>query len=130
MKRAKSIFDKLNERRMPVYKAWYNPSTDNFIQFNTNRIHDEVAQEEFYASEQMALKRGYIRLYVGSEIDIESKYIPTDREFAALQYQIEKNSFKKFNSVIWDTDKGGVFIFPKQSFLFADSIQDAKEKSK
>lgn len=121
----KSIF---SERKMQAYKAWYNPSTDYFRQFSTNGIHNEIAENELYMSEKEALKKGYYRIFVGHEVDIDSDKMPTDREFMATRYAIEKNSYKNFKGTIWQImhpDKD--YYFPAQSFLFADSIKDGNE---
>jgi hypothetical protein len=116
------------EKRMPEYKAWYNPSSNYFRQFSSNGIHNEIAEQELMMDEITAIKKGYYRVFVGHEINIDSYDIPTDREFKALQDVIERHSYKKFNATRWSiANQKGLVFFPNQSFLFADSIKDGRE---
>ena len=129
MKKYKPLLLKLDERRMPEYKAWLNPSSGKFIQFSTNGLHQEVSQENFGLDESQAIKRGYYRIFCGHELDIDSYSIPTEREFQTVKYTIDENSIKKFNGTRWNivTQRGFIY-FPKLSFLFANSITDGKKK--
>lgn len=115
---------------MHSYKAWYNPSTDYFIQFNTNMLHTEIAEQELHMRNEIeAMKHGYWRIFCDHELDIDTWDIPTDREFAAVQNMIERNSYKKFENTRWSIySKPGFYFFPKLSFFFADSFQDALHK--
>lgn len=120
---------KIEERRLPQYKAWYNPESNYFRQFSTNGLHQEISQEDLKLNEAEAIQKGYYRIFVGHECDIDSYKIPTEREFKAVQAIIEENSIKKFEGTRWniETVKGFIF-FPKLSFLFADSIKEGKHK--
>ena len=126
LKRYKPFF---KEKRLPEYKAWYNPSSNYFRQFSTNGLHSEIAEQDLRMNEADAIKDGYFRIFVGHEININSQHLPSDREFKALQDLIERNSYKKFNATRWSVvTKKGLIYFPKQSFLFADSIRDGEVK--
>jgi len=121
----------LAERRMKSYKAWYNPDTHYFRQFDTNMLHGEIAYQEFRMNEAEAIENGYYRIYVDFEVNIDSQDIPDEREFNAVKYMIEANSYKKFKNTRWNVaSKPGYFWFPHQSFLFADSIKDADYKKR
>ena len=116
---------------MRSYKAWYNPSTDYFRQFNTNTLHGEIAYQELRMDETEAIQKGYYRIYCGHELNIDSWDIPDDREFNSIKYTIEANSYKKFKGTRWSIyTKPGYIFFPNQSFLFADSIKDAEYKKR
>jgi len=117
---------------MSEYKAWYNPDSDLFNQFSTNGLHSDIAQEKLHQGDEIeAIKHGYYRIFVGHEVNIDSWDVPSDREFNAVKNTIEDNSYKKFNGTRWSTfTKGGYFYFPKQAFLFADSIKNATYKSR
>jgi hypothetical protein len=61
------IYKKLfKEKRLKKYKAWYNPNTDFFIQFNTNLLHSEIAEEKLHKSEEQAINNGYYRIFCRS----------------------------------------------------------------
>jgi hypothetical protein len=124
VKRYKPFF---KEKRMVEYKAWYNPSSNYFRQFSSNGIHNEIAEQELMMDEITAIRKGYFRIFVGKEINVDSYSVPTNREFKALQDIIEKNSYKKFNATRWSiVNQKGLVYFPNQSFLFADSIKDGR----
>ena len=127
MKRYKPLLLKLEERRLPEYKAWFAPSSNKFIQFSTNGLHSEKAEENFGCNEADAIKKGYYRLYITTtEINIDSYTIPTEREFQAVKYIIEENSFKKISATRWNVaTQKGFYYFPKLSFFFSDNIKDA-----
>lgn len=126
MKRYKPL---LTERRMLSYKAWFSPESNKFIQFSTNGLHSEIAEEHFKMNEAEAIEDGYYRIYVGHECDIDSYKIPTEREFQAVKYIIEENSFKKFEGTRWNVATvKGFWFFPKLSFLFANKFTDGKHK--
>ncbi len=129
IKRYKPIF---TEKRMQIYKAWCNPSSDYFLQFSINNIHDEMARKELHKEDEVdALKHGYYRIFCGHELDIDSYNLPTDREFHAVKNAIDENTYKKFDGTRWSIiNKQGFYYFPKQSFLFADSFKDAIHKSR
>jgi len=125
MKRYKPVFNTLVERRLSSWKAWYNPESNKLIQFNPNMIHSEIAEEELYMEETDAIKSGYYRIFVGHEVAIDSWKEPTQREFKAVQYMIEENSYKKFTDVGWQIyNRNQFWKFPKLSFLFADNLKD------
>ncbi len=129
--RFRQILKKMNERRMSEYKAWYSPKTDTLYQFNTNLLHSEIAEEKLGLENEIeAMKAGYYRIFCGHELDVDSYKRPDEREFKAVQYAIEQNSYKKFDSTRWSvyTEKG-FWFFPKLSFLFADKIEDGKLKT-
>ena len=124
MKRYKRFF---KERRIASYKAWYNPSSNKLIQFNTNMIHSEIAEEQLMMNEVEAVKSGYYRIFVGHEVNIDSYTTPTEREFQATKYMIEENSYKKFSGTRWsiyNKNGRGFWFFPKLSFIFSDSLDD------
>lgn len=122
MKRYNSFF---KEKRMSEYKAWYSPESDYFRQFSTNGLHSDISQSELGMDEIEAVRSGYYRIFVGHELDIDSWIIPTDREFNAVKNIIEENSYKKFDGTRWSLyNQRGFYFFPKQSFLFANSIND------
>lgn len=125
MKRYKPLF----ERRMHSFKAWFSPITNYFKQFSTNGLHTEIAEQELHMNEIEAIKHGYARIFVGNEIDIDTWTAPSDREFNAIKYIIQDNSYKKFEGTRWSIyTKRGFWFFPKQSFFFADSFNDALYK--
>ena len=115
-------YEKLEERKLADYKAWYCPDTDKFTQFSTNMLHSE----NIGMPEEKALEKGYIRVYAHNGImGIESYNIPNDRVFNSLKYKlIDNTKIPKIKVVIWDTNKNNQFFtFKNVSFFYADSIK-------
>ena len=126
MKRYIPLFP-IKEKRLAAFKAWYNPNSNYFNQFSTNGLHSEVAEQELRMSEDEAIRKGYYRIYMDISFNVNSYTKPDDREFSALQYLIKKHGYaNKIIASYWDTEKDGVYMFPKQSFLYADSIEDGE----
>ena len=127
MKRYKSLKKQylLLDRHMLEFKAWYNPSSNWFRQFSTNGTHLEIAEDELKMNEAEALRRGYYRIYLRKDLNIDSYKVPTDREFKAIQDIIEKNSYKKFKGTRWQViNPNHYYYFPYQSFLYAESLAE------
>lgn len=124
MKRYKS---KIKERRLQDFKAWYSLDSDWWYQFSSGLLHSETSLEQLRMSEEKAIKKGYVRVYVyDNTINIQSKDIPDEREFFALRDRIERNIFPgKIRFTIWETSQRN-FYFRKQSFFFVDSIRDGR----
>ncbi len=116
---------------MKSYKAWFSPDTDYFRQFDTNMLHGEIAYQELRMNEADAIEHGYYRIYVDHEVNIDSFTIPDEREFNAVKYMIEANSYKKFSGTRWNVaTKPGYYWFKNQSFLYADSFKEAEHKKR
>lgn len=100
------------------------------IEESNERIEDLEDDIDCKEDEIEAMKVGYYRIFCGHELDIDSYKEPDEREFKAVQYAIEQNSYKKFDSTRWSvyTEKG-FWFFPKLSFLFAESLLDGKLKT-
>jgi len=128
MKKYKPLL--LQERRLPEWKGWYSTQSNKLIQFSTNGLHSEKAEEYFKCNEAEAIQKGYYRLYITTtEINIDSYKIPNEREFQAVKYIVEENSYKKISATRWNVEtQKGFYYFPKLSFFFADSIKDGKHK--
>ena len=119
----------ISERRLKEYKAWFNPDSSYFRQFSTNGIHSEIAEQDLRMTEEQALQKGYYRIFVGHEVNIDSWEHPNQRQFKTVQYLIEENSYKKFDMTRWDIfTERGLWVFPKLSFLFAEKLEDGKLK--
>lgn len=119
-------YKKLKEKKQTEYKAWYHPRSDWWSQFSTNSIHSEVIK----MSEEEALKKGYIRIYIyKSIINISSYNIPSDRVFSSVKYKLVENTyFSGIKRIIWDIVKNGKYItsysFDTKTFLNIESINE------
>jgi len=117
------------ESRKDTFKAWYNPNSEWSEIFPNDWVHDEIAEDKLNMGSHEAMLAGYIRVYVfKNAVNIESVTVPTDREFLSTQYFLKKYILvNKLSSTLWDIyHKNKFFKFPKQSFLFANSIEDSK----
>lgn len=122
---------KYKERRLSDFKAWYNPDSNFFIQFNHNLIHDDFAKEKRLGySTDDALRKGYIRISLYNNVlSIEISKMPNDREFLSLQNIIKDNSYwNKIKKTIIDIHGHKTYKFEGISFLIADNFKDLKEE--